>query len=196
MWADAALRSALVAAAGDADVQTRCSAIGGLVYLSEDEANRQPMWTDVAVCSALIVAGGSTDVQMRSCDANVLVNLACVLAFGGLVNLATDDTKQELWGDAAVRTTPLAATGDADMNMRVFAIGGLEDLAEDDANKPPMWGQYSSARRSCCSSSQHRCADRVFSHHWPAIRVQRWVAAVVRSALAAATGDADMKTRV
>ena len=43
MWADAAVRSALVAAAGGADVQARLSALVGLVFLSEDNANKQPM---------------------------------------------------------------------------------------------------------------------------------------------------------
>ena len=44
MWADTAVRGAVVAAVRDADVQTRYSAIGGLPYLSKDEANKQPMW--------------------------------------------------------------------------------------------------------------------------------------------------------
>ena len=49
LWADAAVRGVLVAAAGRMDMETQRAAMYALANLSGNAANRQPMWADAVV---------------------------------------------------------------------------------------------------------------------------------------------------
>ena len=74
MWADAAVRSALVAAAGRAE--TQLLAVKALGSLAHCEGNQQPMRADAAVHGALATAARDGDTETRQAAVDTLGRLS------------------------------------------------------------------------------------------------------------------------
>ena len=161
MWADAALYSALFAAAGHTNIEAQCSATFCLQDLAEDAANKQPMRTDAALRSALVAAARDADVRTR------------YPAIGGLVSLSKDEANRQPMLVNTVPTALVAAADDMNIESQHSAIYCLEELAEDDANKGANVGRCGAAQRTRCSGWRCGGADPVLSHRWPGVPVRR-----------------------